>query len=967
MIGRTVGHYEILEKLGQGGMGVVYKARDTRLDRHVALKFLPGQQSVSREAKQRFIREAQAASALDHANICTIHEINETEAGELYIAMGWYEGETLEDLLKHGPLQVERVTDLANQLAAALERAHDVGIAHRDIKPANIIVTKRGELKLLDFGLAKLASATRLTRDGTTLGTIQYMSPEQADAKESDERSDLWSFGVMLHQMLTGRLPFGGESPAAIMMSILGKDPSPLPATVPAPLAGIVEACLQKDPARRPVARDIRTGLSGSGADTAATIVISPGRRASRSLFVAGLIVVLIALGVWWMKPFTGGSPDSGLDPQRMVIAPFMVRGAPEFEYLGEGMVDLVSAKLMDAGSITVVDPRATVAMARELEAGPGLGKELAKRAGAGQFITGEILQAGDRIQIVARLHDATGSGSAVRQISEEGDAEDLFGIVDGLVAQLLAGALGDDGVSALAAATTSSLPALREFLSGERLMRLGLYRDAAAAYERAVDADSTFALAYYRISIAADWTDSYYVRTSVDRALRFADRLPARDRSLIAALSMRRKGDSTGAEQAYRSVLHQYPDDIEALIQLAEILFHDGPRRGRSILESLEPFQHVARLEPNNFAAQLHLARLFALGDSVEALQDIADLMQQASPEGERTLEVEALCAYVSDDDERKAALRTALVGRPWFYRWYAVHGIARFARDPAASAELLDLFPIEEPMLLSMKPVMMVVRGKIAEFREFMDSTRPLGNPSWELLEMTILTSGAVPPDPVTLTELVDRLRRADPAHILATSWLPPYEDLTERFMAFERDYFVALALIQIGRPAEARPIIDRMTLEAPFPGLGSLRDDAVKGLEAEILFRSGEFEAALEQLRRIRYDAPHAASVRAIADGSRSRLLRAELELEVGDTTVARNYFLAFDQSWSLWDTFQRPVVYQRLGEIAEKAGDPVKAAKWYGHLISEWDDCDPQLVPAREAIRHRRDALLAGTQP
>ena len=225
MINRTISHYKILEKLGEGGMGVVYKAEDTKLKRTVALKFLPPDLTRDAEAKKRFIQEAQAAAALEHNNICNIYEINETKEGRTFIVMACYEGEILKDKIKRGPLKLEETVDIALQIAQGLEKAHKKGIVHRDIKPANIFITEDGVAKILDFGLAKLAGPTQLTKTGTTLGTVSYMSPEQAKGEKVDHRTDIWSLGVVLYEMLTGQLPFKGDYEQALIYSILNENP----------------------------------------------------------------------------------------------------------------------------------------------------------------------------------------------------------------------------------------------------------------------------------------------------------------------------------------------------------------------------------------------------------------------------------------------------------------------------------------------------------------------------------------------------------------------------------------------------------------------------------------------------------------------------------------------------------------------------------------------------------------------
>jgi eukaryotic-like serine/threonine-protein kinase len=225
MIGQTISHYRILEKLGGGGMGIVYKAEDTRLHRTVALKFLPPELTRDDEAKQKFINEAQSASSLDHNNICTIHEIDETEEERLFICMNYYEGETLKKKITKGPLKLEEAIDMTIQIAMGLQKAHEKGIVHRDIKPANIFITNDDIVKILDFGLAKLVGQTMITKTGATLGTVAYMSPEQIRGEEVDGRTDIWSLGVVLYEMITGKLPFKGEYEQAIMFAILNQEP----------------------------------------------------------------------------------------------------------------------------------------------------------------------------------------------------------------------------------------------------------------------------------------------------------------------------------------------------------------------------------------------------------------------------------------------------------------------------------------------------------------------------------------------------------------------------------------------------------------------------------------------------------------------------------------------------------------------------------------------------------------------
>jgi serine/threonine protein kinase len=245
--------YKIIEILGRGGMGIVYKAEDTKLKRNVALKFLPPELMRNDEAKERFVLEAQAAAALSHPNICTIYEIDEEE-GKSFIAMEYIEGQSLRANIKRGPLGINEALDIAIQVAEGLEEAHKKEIIHRDIKSANIMVTDKGQAKIMDFGLAKVKGGTLLTREGTTLGTVAYMSPEQARGEEVDHRSDIWSLGVVLYEMFSGKLPFMGDREASILYSVVHEEPKALKAikpNIPVELQQIINRALKKKPDSR--------------------------------------------------------------------------------------------------------------------------------------------------------------------------------------------------------------------------------------------------------------------------------------------------------------------------------------------------------------------------------------------------------------------------------------------------------------------------------------------------------------------------------------------------------------------------------------------------------------------------------------------------------------------------------------------------------------------------------------------
>lgn len=388
MIGKVISHYRVLEELGRGGMGIVYKARDTKLDRFVALKFLHPELTRDEEAKARFIQEAQAAAALNHPHICTIYEIDEHD-GRSFIAMEFIEGEGLQEKIRRGPLPLDELLSITIQIGEGLHEAHQKGIVHRDIKPGNVMLTSRSQVKILDFGLARLGAHSKLTRTDTTLGTTAYMSPEQTSGKEVDRRTDIWSLGVVLYEMITGERPFTGEYEQAVVYSILHDQPEPVTSRrsqLPMELERIVGKTLAKNPAERyPHVEDLLVDLRA--VHSAIKIPDIPQKvtvRNKKKIIIITAIVIFIIFSFWSaiiprfinaLKQFTTQqTPESR---KMLVVLPFENLGSPDDEYFANGTTDAITARLASLSGLGVISRQSSMQYKKTTKTVRQIGEEL--------------------------------------------------------------------------------------------------------------------------------------------------------------------------------------------------------------------------------------------------------------------------------------------------------------------------------------------------------------------------------------------------------------------------------------------------------------------------------------------------------------------------------------------------------------------------------------------------------------
>jgi tetratricopeptide (TPR) repeat protein/predicted Ser/Thr protein kinase len=604
MIGTTLSHYRILSKLGEGGMGEVYLAQDLKLDREVAIKVLPAGLVTDEERRQRFVREARAAAAIEHPHIAVVHEIDDHD-GRMFLAMEYVRGSSLRQLIESRRLTVPRALDLASQVAEGLAKAHERGIVHRDLKPGNVLVSEDGFAKIIDFGLAKLVEPLRrraqdseretilggamgVTREGVILGTVAYMSPEQARGEPVDARSDIFSFGVMLHEMLTGSPPFTRDSAVETLSAIVRDDPPPLTASsrdLPADMPRVVRKLLAKDPGSRyqgmkDVAidlREIRATLDARRRLEAPPDSAKPAPKRTVWIAAMGAVAVVASVGLWLAstrRPETATAIGSSGRPAIAVLAFDNPGRVEEVAWLSKGLPSMLMTGLAQTPGLDIIsESRLEQAMKEAGQRPDAVDRSeipgIARTAGAGAVVVGNVFKAGDDVRIDVRLEEVS-SGRLL--FAETVRGADVFPLVDDLTRRIRDRlSLSAADTRRVAEVTSSSIDAYRAYTEGREAQHNLRFADARRLFQRAIEIDPTFAMAYYSLALVSDQLGETSEGSKYREALQpHLDRLPERQRTLVMGQGARREGDYQRAAALLEALVAKYPDEEEGYHQLA-------------------------------------------------------------------------------------------------------------------------------------------------------------------------------------------------------------------------------------------------------------------------------------------------------------------------------------------------------------------------------------------------------------
>jgi len=964
MIGQVVSHYKILEKLGEGGMGEVYLAEDTELERKVALKFLPPHFGSDPEILARFKHEAKAAAALNHPNIVTVYEVGQHD-DRPFIAMAYVEGDLLTDLIARKDIPIKRVLDIVGQIADGLGKAHEAGIVHRDVKPDNIFVDHDGRVKILDFGLATQKGVTRVTKHESTLGTLYYMSPEQTRADEADHRSDIFSLGVVLYEMIAGQAPFQGEHSAAVLYSIANDTPQPLSRynnQVTLELERIISKALaKKREDRYQSTADFSVDLKHAFDDD--TRAPKPSKNVLKYVLPTSAVFV-IALLVLIFKPFSVEiTPDQTAQAgaNKLAIMYFENMAQPQDPgRMGEIVTDLLITNLSRTEDLQVVSSQRLYDILK-LKGQEGAkvidrstSTEVARDAGAKWMMLGRILQVEPVFVVSSQLIDMATGDVVTSQRVTGAPGETIFEIVDRMTGETK-GELhipiekGIEQEISVADVTTNSLEAYKYYLEGEEYMNRLFRPEARESYRKAIAADSTFAMAYLKLSSASFGSSLPDAVAALNQAVKYSSRASEKEQLYIKAIQGWFEANDEQALALLEEIIERYPEEKDAYSLLAQ---HHYTRD--NFEEAIEGYSAVVRMDPMDKLSYNQLAYAYdGAGNFDKSIWAINKYIELAPDEPNPYDTRGDLYAFNGHVEKALESYKKAEQIKPDFFDSVekAGHMYLFMLDDSNAETQYRKLVGSGDARVRSRGRLLLanvhLYRGRWEEGLAQMDA----GISADEMERFTgfdYITKFFSKSGVYTALEDYDRaMQEMDRALPMMEAIIPP------QFAVLIRAGKAA-GLAANKRLDEARELLAE--LEAEFEGVTNpnlLKDYYVA--QGAVAYEGGEFSSACEFFEKSNE----------IEERLLARYSLADAYLKAGRTEEAIALFEKIlkrhDPSRIASPTLSVRVHYL-LGGAYEKMGQPDKAAEQYRRFLAIWKDSESGLKEITET-KARLSALQA----